>query len=207
MTGLKKAFWTLRAELKNLVMWVANGTPGLLGESVRRMVYGRYLKRLGKDTVFQSGLRIASPEFVAIGSNCNFAQRVFITGGGGIEIGDWVGFGPDTKVWSVNHRFDDPDTPWLLQGWEKKPVVIEDDVWLGANVFVMPGVRIGKGAIVSAGTVVSKSVPPYSIVTGNPGRVIGWRKQPPAATPASAPGENARPAGTNPAEQAINVQV
>ena len=85
MTGLKKLFWTLRAELKSLVMGVANGKPGLLGQSVRRAVYRRFLKRLGKDTVFQSGLRITNPEFVAIGSNCNFAQRVFITGGGGID--------------------------------------------------------------------------------------------------------------------------
>jgi maltose O-acetyltransferase len=94
------------------------------------------------------------------------------------------------KVWSVNHRFDDPDQPWLLQGWELKPVVIEDDVWLGANVFIMPGVTIGKGAIVSACAVLSRSVPPYSLVAGNPARVVGWRKQPPAAAaPPPAPKE------------------
>jgi len=86
-------------------------------------------------------------------------------------------FGPDVKVWSVNHRFDDPDTPWQLQGWEAKEVVIEDDVWLGANVFVMPGVIIHKGAIISAGTVVNKSIPAFALVAGNPGRVVGWRKR------------------------------
>ena len=160
-------------------------------------MYRRHLKHLGEGTVLQPGIFINSPELVSIGANCNFAQRTFLTGGGGIDIGDRVGFGPDTKVWSVNHRFEDPDTPWLLQGWEKKPVVIEDDVWLGASVFVMPGVRIGKGAIVSAGTVVGKSVPPYSIVAGNPGRVIGWRKQPPPIASV----ENAGSAGTGEAEQ------
>ncbi len=160
-------------------MWFVRSAPGRLGQRMRTRMYRRLLKHLGGGTVFQPGLYINSPELVSIGANCNFAQRTFLTGGGGIQIGDRVGFGPDTKVWSVNHRFEDPDTPWLLQGWEKKSVVIEDDVWLGASVFVMPGVRIGKGAIVSAGTVVAKSVPAYAIVAGNPGRVIGWRKQPP----------------------------
>jgi len=65
-------------------------------------------------------------------------------------------------------------------------VTIEDDVWLGANVFVMPGVTIGKGAIVSAGSVVNKSVPSYAIVVGNPARVIGWRKQPQTGAPGAA---------------------
>jgi acetyltransferase-like isoleucine patch superfamily enzyme len=74
-------------------------------------------------------------ERLFVGSNCGFERRAFITAGGGVTIGDWVSFGPDVKVWSVNHRYSDPDTPHLLQGWDRKPVVIEEDVWLGANVF------------------------------------------------------------------------
>lgn len=173
----KQVVWKLQAELKACAYWFVAGVPGGLGESLRRLVFRRSLQRLGTDAVLQTGFRVTNPELVSIGSNCNFACRVFITGGGGVTIGDWVGFGPDTKIWSVNHRFDDPDQPWMLQGWEKKPVVIEDDVWLGANVFVMPGVTIGRGAIVSAGAVVTKSFPAYALVSGNPGRVIGWRKK------------------------------
>jgi acetyltransferase-like isoleucine patch superfamily enzyme len=89
-----------------------------------------------------------------------------------------VGLGPDVKVWSVNHRFGDSDRPWLLQGSDYHEVVIEDDVWLAANVFVMPGTTIGRGAIVAAGSVVNKSIPPYALFAGNPGRVVGWRKRP-----------------------------
>ena len=66
----------------------------------------------------------------------------------------------------------------MLQGWDHEEVVIEDDVWVGANAVIMPGVRIGKGAIISASTVVMKSVPPYAIMAGNPGRLVGWRKPP-----------------------------
>jgi acetyltransferase-like isoleucine patch superfamily enzyme len=178
---LKRVVWRGKAELRIFAFWFASKVPGYVGEGLRRLMFRRALKQLGPKVVFQPGFRVTNPELVAIGSNCNFAHGVFITGGGGVTIGDWVGFGPDTKIWSVNHRFDDPDRPWMLQGWDKKPVVIEDDVWLGANVFVMPGVTIGRGAIVSAGAVVGKSVPQYALVCGNPGRVIGWRKKPESA--------------------------
>jgi acetyltransferase-like isoleucine patch superfamily enzyme len=182
MAKLKTFLWHLRAELKLLGHWFVARVPGATGDRLRRLVMRRSLQQLGQNTVFQRGVQITRAENVSIGSNCNFAANCLITGGGGVRIGDWVGFGPDVKVWSMNHRFDDPDTPWLLQGWEMKPVTIEDDVWLAANVFVMPGVTIGKGAIVSASSVVNKSIPPYAVVVGNPARVVGWRKRPVAAS-------------------------
>ena len=123
---------------------------------------------------------------IKIGRDSLIGEYSVIRGQGGVEIGDWVGCGPDVKIWSVNHRFEDPDRPWLLQGWDKKPVRIEDDVWLGAGVFVMPGITIGKGAIISACALVNKSIPPYALVAGNPARVVGWRKRPEdAPAPAS----------------------
>lgn len=176
----RQLYWTLRAEVKAFVLWFLGSIPLSSGAWLRCRFMPYFFKNFGDNIEMQSGLRVTNPELISIGSNCNFGQGTFITGGGGVRIGDWVGFGPDVKVWSVNHRFDDPDQPWLLQGWEKKAVVIEDDVWLGANVFVMPGVTIGKGAIISACAVVGKSVPAYAIVMGNPGRVVGWRKQPDA---------------------------
>jgi len=174
----RRAWWQIREELQTWAMSFIAAIPGALGARLRFVWMRRHLQHLGEGTVLKVGLRITSPEKVSIGAHCDFASDVFITGGGGVEIGDWVGFGPGVKVWSVNHRFEDPNVPWLLQGWDKKKVVIEDDVWLGANVFVMPGVTIGRGAIVSACSVVAKSIPPYAIVAGNPGRVIGWRKKP-----------------------------
>jgi acetyltransferase-like isoleucine patch superfamily enzyme len=188
MSNVKQFWWKLREEVSVYTRTFIGAVPGRFGNALRSRWMRRHLQRLGKDTVFQAGVRITEPDKVSIGSNCNLAPGSFITGGGGVTIGDWVGFGPDVKVWSMNHRFDDPDRPWLTQGWERKAVVIEDDVWLGANVFVMPGVTIGKGAIVSAGAVVNKTIPPYGIVVGNPGRVVGWRKQPAAAPAAAASG-------------------
>ena len=103
-------------------------------------------------------MRIDTPDSISIGPNCNMARDAYITGGG-VLIGNWVGFRPDVKVWSINHKFDDSDRPWLQRGHDFKPAVIENDA---------------RRAIVSACTVVSKSVSPYSIFTGNPGKVIRW---------------------------------
>jgi len=168
----------VRSEAREFALWLLARIPLGIGIRIRSVLMPFFFGQIGKNTIFYSGFVITNPEDVSIGSNCAFGSGTFITGGGGVRIGDWVGFGPDVKVWSVNHRYDDPDRPWQLQGWEHKPVEIEDDVWLGANVFVMPGVTIGKGAIVSAASVVAKSVPPYALVAGNPGRIVGWRKRP-----------------------------
>lgn len=174
---LKTMMWSFRTGLKGIALSVLCAVPFRIGVWLRTWLLPAFLGRMGSNTIVHSGFRVTMAHRVSVGSHCHFGPDVFITGGGGVSIGDWVGFGPDVKVWSVNHRFEDPDTPWLLQGWESKPVVIEDDVWLAANVFVMPGVTIGRGAVVSAGTVVSKSVAPFAIVAGNPGRVVGWRKR------------------------------
>ncbi len=174
---LRRAYWSSRSECRELSLWFLCMLPRTFGAWVRSKTLPYFLGRLGRDTVVHEWFRITNPEMVSIGSHCRFAQGVFITGGGGVTIGDYVGLGPDVKIWSVNHRFEDPDTPWLKQGWDKEPVVIEDDVWLGANCFVMPGVNIGRGAILSAGTILMKSVPAFAIVAGNPGRVVGWRKR------------------------------
>lgn len=183
--------WPLAGEIRSLALGLLTWLPTRLGIRARRQLLRLFVGEVGKNVRVLPGLRITSPELVRIGSNCQFNYGVFITGGGGVTIGDWVGFGPDAKIWSVNHRFSDPDTPWQQQDWDRKPVKIEDDVWIAANVFVMPGVTIGRGAIVSASSVVNKSIPPFAIVSGNPARVIGWRRAPTSAATEAARGSGA----------------
>ncbi|MDN5871757.1 MAG: acyltransferase [Nitrococcus sp.] len=188
MQSLTRYYWRLRGKIRMLALWMVDGIPGRTGFRLRYALMRQLLKHLGEGTVLKRHLQIDIPETVSIGSHCALAQGTFIGGGGGVTIGDWVAFGPDVKVWSANHRFDDPDRPCLLQGDDDNPVIIENDVWLGANVFVAPGVTIGKGAIVAAGAVVNKSIPPYAQVAGNPGRVVGWRKKPSALSQADSDG-------------------
>lgn len=84
--------------------------------------------------------------------------------------------GTGVKIYTRNHAFSDLAIPMCQQGFqETKPVVIEDDVWIGANVIILRGVHVNKGAIIGAGSIVTKDVPGYAIVAGNPAKTIRYR--------------------------------
>ena len=85
--------------------------------------------------------------------------------------------GPNCFIHHRNHRFDRTDVPMIEQGYSpSKPVIIEDDVWIGQDVTIMVGRHISKGTIVAANAVVTKDFPEYSIIGGNPAKLIRNRK-------------------------------
>lgn len=93
-----------------------------------------------------------------------------------VKIGNYVMMGPNCCIMTVNHNYNRTDIPMLLQGHSDiSPVIIEDDVWIGRNVLIMPGVRISMGSIIAAGAVVTKNVPRYAVVGGVPAKVIRYR--------------------------------
>ncbi|MGN1282196.1 MAG: sugar O-acetyltransferase [Limosilactobacillus sp.] len=108
------------------------------------------------------------------GANLKIGKNVFINSGvmltdlGGISLADDVLVGPNVTIISVNH----PLNPHKRHGVELNPVHIEENAWLGANATILPGVTVGKNAIVAAGAVVTKDVPVNTIVAGIPTRVI-----------------------------------
>lgn len=91
---------------------------------------------------------------------------------GPVRIGNHVNLAQNITVTGLNHHFADVERPIDEQGVSLLPVVIEDDVWVGANAVILPGVTLGTHCVVAAGSVVSRSVPPYSICAGSPARVI-----------------------------------
>jgi acetyltransferase-like isoleucine patch superfamily enzyme len=109
---------------------------------------------------------------IKIGRDSLIGEYTIIRGQGGVRIGDRVYTSPMTQLIAVNHVFEDPQTPFVEQGITAQGIVVEDDVWLGANAVITDGVRIGKGAVVAAGAVVTQDVPPHTIVGGVPARVI-----------------------------------
>lgn len=92
-----------------------------------------------------------------------------------IRIGRQTAIGPGTVIRAANHRFADVSRPIMRQGHEYGEIIIEDDVWIGANCVITPNVRIGRGAVVGAGAVVTRDVPPYTVVGGVPARPISRR--------------------------------
>jgi acetyltransferase-like isoleucine patch superfamily enzyme len=111
-----------------------------------------------------------------VGENSGWNRGTWINAMGGVEIGSNVIIGPYCIIQTGNHRFDQIDKPIRLQGYVKDPVRIGDDCWLGANVIVLPGVTIGRGSVIGAGSVVTQDIPPYSVAVGNPARVVKSRK-------------------------------
>ena len=84
--------------------------------------------------------------------------------------------GPECYICTINHETDDLSVPMCKQGSKpEKPVYIGDDVWIGSRVTILPGVRIGNGAIIGAGAVVSKDIPDFAVVAGNPAKVVKYR--------------------------------
>lgn len=97
--------------------------------------------------------------------------------GRGASIGDNVMMGPECMIFTRNHAFARVDIPMNQQGMKEfEPVSIGNDVWIGARVTILPGVHIADGCIIGAGAVVTKDIPEYAIVGGNPARVLKYRK-------------------------------
>jgi acetyltransferase-like isoleucine patch superfamily enzyme len=110
-----------------------------------------------------------------IGENSNIGDYNYITGDGGIRIGAHVMLAPFVKIHAENHNFGRLDIPIKAQGVSSRGVLIEDDCWIGAGAIILDGVTLGRGSVVAAGAVVTKSAPPYSIVAGIPAKVIRSR--------------------------------
>ncbi len=133
--------------------------------------------RLGNDTFMAHTCTLrAEGGKILIGENVQISRNCYINGTGDIEIGNDTMLGPNSIVVSANHLYSQLDVPIRLQGIEKAKIHIEGDVWIGANVTVLPGVSIGKGTVVGAGAVVKENLPPYSIAVGVPAKVVGKRK-------------------------------
>lgn len=92
-----------------------------------------------------------------------------------IQIGDQVMIADHFSAKDADHKFENVHIPMMLQGYTTRPVIIEDDVWIGHGVSITSGVKIGRGTVIAAGSVVIKDIPPYSVAGGVPAKVIKAR--------------------------------
>lgn len=120
-------------------------------------------------------VQIARAENFKIGKNSALKSNTFIECSGGVTIGEYFHTGRGLTIFSSNHKYDNEESIPYANESINKPVVIKDFVWLGSNVTIVPGVTIGEGAVVGAGAVVTKDVPDYAVVGGNPAKIIKYR--------------------------------
>lgn len=141
---------------------------------IRRLLCKRIFEFCGRNINIEHGATFDAGNKIKIGNNSGIGVNCHVPNG--TIIGNDVMIGPNLYVHDKNHRFDRVDIPMRLQGYtEIKPLVIEDDVWIGRDVTIMVGRHISKGTIVAANSVVTKDFPPYSIIGGNPAKLIKSR--------------------------------
>ncbi len=175
---VSKWYWFLQI-LKTIVnMSLIKSVIRLCGYYVVNFVVGKNTAKIGKNTNIHPTVIIREGQNVEIGDNCYFNHNTILTGGhsdGKLIIGNYVQTGPNVGFFVANHYYKDPLVPIKEQGYDENDIIIEDDVWIGANSIITSGVRIGKGAVIGACSVVTRNIPPYSIAAGCPAKIIKSR--------------------------------
>jgi maltose O-acetyltransferase len=128
---------------------------------------GCYIWSYGPGQVRRGGLRI--------GERCRVNRHCTLDARGSLTIGSNVSISPDVTILTAQHFYDDPEF-----ALDNRPVVLEDHVWIGTRAMIMPGVTVGRGAVVAAGAVVTRDVEPMAIVGGVPAKPIGRRQLDPS---------------------------
>ncbi|OGO40843.1 MAG: hypothetical protein A2Z04_07420 [Chloroflexi bacterium RBG_16_57_9] len=132
-------------------------------------------KKVGERCFYVDMIIWLNGEFIEMGDDVGFNYGVYVNGFGGLTIGDRSIIGPYCMIHTANHELD-PSKPFQQKGWVKAPVSIGKDCWIGMGVAILPGVTLGDGVVVGAGSVVTKDLPAYSVAVGNPCKVIKQRE-------------------------------
>jgi acetyltransferase-like isoleucine patch superfamily enzyme len=154
-------------------------------------------KKIGKNVIFEEGVLVFHPENITIGENVYIGHNTILKGyyknemtigdhtwigqgcffhsAGGISIGEAVGIGPMVKILTSVHKEDDIYKPIIFNDMVFEKVIIKEGCDIGMGSIILPGVKIGKGAIIGAGSVVTKDVDSYTVVAGNPAKILRKR--------------------------------
>lgn len=145
-----------------------------IGYWLRRNLLRFIVDECGNDVIVKSNCYFGTGQGIKVGDRSQLGQNARI--GPYTTIGDDVVMGPDVVIMTTSHAFEDPVVPINRQGsLPIKPIIIGNDVWIGTRAIILPGVKVGDKAIIGAGSVVTKDVPPLAIVGGVPAKIIRYR--------------------------------
>ncbi len=148
--------------------------------SAQREAILQSLKSAGVNIIISGDVTIMQPECVIIGSHVSIAGFLHVWGGGGVVIKDRVMIASHVAITSLTHDYRCQS---MRDSLIRAPVLIESDVWIGAHSVILPGVTVGEGAVIGAGSVVTRDVAPHDIVAGVPARLLSHRvAMPPQVT-------------------------
>ena len=172
-----------RSIKSHLAEWTFNHVANKLPSSLARFVkvYKTFRAKCARVYITKCGENVnIEPHVIfnhALSIDDNSGIGEFSEIYGDVRIGKDVMMGTNCIIYTRNHAFEQVDIPMRKQGFsEVKPVIIDDDVWIGGRVTILPGVHIGRGAVIGAAAVVTKDVPKYAVVAGNPAKVLKFRK-------------------------------
>lgn len=177
----------MNKEIKNITRYIALALyyclarflPSYpLGRRFRRFLCSKIFNKCGNNINVEKMAYFGLGNDIEIGNNSGIGikSKIYGIGGGGrIFIGENVVMAPEVTILTLIHNYEDSVIPINQQKTESSDVIIEDDVWIGYRVIILPGVKVGKGAVIGAGAVVTKNVDSYMVVGGIPARYIKKR--------------------------------
>lgn len=176
LVKIKRRLTAIYLEAVTGFLWWCVGFIPL--HSVRKFFYRLFGIKLGKGSTIHMMARIYDPRHITIGEDTLIGEKATLDGrkqlansNGGLEIGSHVDIASEVMLWTSEHDLKDPD----MKAIEEK-VTIKDYVFIGPRSIILPGVTVGKGAVIAAGSIVTKDVPDLAIVAGVPAKKIGERQ-------------------------------
>ena len=158
-----------------LIFFIPNLIPGIIGIFLRGIVLKVFLKSSKGLPFSQPNIIIQYPQLLSVGKNFGCNCGTYINAIGGIYIGDNVLLSTNVVISSGYHSIKNKFPPIYERTTKLKNIIIEDDVWIGSNSTILPGIKLGTGSVIGANTLVIKNTDKYKIYSGVPAKIINER--------------------------------